>query len=171
MRSQFYGFVTLGIFPLATACASAPTPASRAAGIEQYQCDASATAQDSLVRSTKVLSVEPLYSHILTGNTAEQRVDGAQLLVRPPRGVSAEQMTRMLQCHSARVLLGQVNRDAVRSDPYWLPDSWVNIKVTPARGNFVVTLSTDSIHDGLKVLERANDYADNHALAAEPELP
>jgi hypothetical protein len=107
----------------------------------------------------------------MTGNTAEERVDGAMLLVRPPQSVSAEQMTRMLQCHSARVLLGQVDRNAIRNDPYWLPDSWVNIKVTPDKGNFAVTLSADTVRDGLVVLGRANHYADDHMVAAEPELP
>ncbi len=171
MRSHVYGFLTLGVFSLLSACASTPPPATRAAGVEQMQCDSSSSTQDALVRSTKVLSVEPLYSHIMTANNVEMRVDGAKMLVRPPPGVSAEQMTRILQCHGARVLLGQVNRDAVRSDPYWLPDSWVSIKVTPEQGNFAVTLSTETIRDGLAVLGRANHYADDHMLAAEPELP
>jgi hypothetical protein len=127
--------------------------------------------QAALVRSTKVLSVEPLYSHIMTSNTSEQRVDGAKLLVRPPSGVSAEKMTRILQCHSARVLLGQVNRDAVRHDPYWLPDRWVNIQVKPENGNFMIIVSADTVHEGLEVLAHANQYADEHTTAAEPDLP
>jgi hypothetical protein len=171
MQSDLIGIVALGVCSLAAGCASAPPPATRAARVEQVQCDSSGTAQEALVRSTKVLSVQPLYSHIISGKTAEQRVDGATLLVRPPQGVDAEQMTRILQCHSARVLLGQVNRDAVRNDPYWLPDSWVNIQVKPESGNFAVTLSTDTVHDGLQVLGHANQYADDHTLAAEPELP
>jgi hypothetical protein len=52
-----------------------------------------------------------------------------------------------------------------------LPDSWVNITVSPENGNFVVTLSADTVHDGLAVLGRANHYANDHVLAAEPELP
>jgi hypothetical protein len=154
-----------------SACASAAPPATRAASVEQVQCDSSATAQDALVRSTKVLSVQPLYSHIMTSNTSEERVDGAKLIVRPPSGVSAEQMTRILQCHSARVLLGQVNRDAVRNDPYWLADTWVNIQVKPENGNFAVTVSTDTVREGLEVLGHANQYADDHLVAAAPELP
>jgi hypothetical protein len=118
-----------------------------------------------------VFSVEPLYSHIMTASGSEERVDGVKLLVRPPPGVSADQMTRILQCHSARVLLGQVNPDAVRSDPYWLPDSWVNIQVTPENGNFAVTVSADTVRDNLKVFGRANRYADDHMLATDPELP
>lgn len=171
MQNYVYGFVTLGMLSLSSACASTPPPATRAATVEHVQCDSSPAAQEALVRSTKVLSVQPLYSHIMTSNTSEQRVDGAKLLVRPPSGVTAEQMTRILQCHSARILLGQVNGDAVRNDPYWLPASWVNIQVKPENGNFAVTVSADTVSDGLRLLGHASQYADDHMLAAEPELP
>jgi hypothetical protein len=137
------------------------------------QCDpsATATAQEELVRSTKVLSVEPIYAHIMTASSSEERVDGAKLIVRPPPGMSAEQMTRVLQCHSARALLGQVNRDAVRNDPYWLADRWVSIEVKPENGNFAITLSADSVRDNLEVLNHASGFASDHAVALEPELP
>jgi hypothetical protein len=171
MKSHLGTCAAVSVFCLASACSSAPPPTARAAGVRQLQCDPTATSLDALVRSTKVLSVEPLYSHIMTTNSSEERVDGTKLLIRPPAGVSAEQMTRILQCHGARVLLGQVNRDAVRNDPYWLPDSWVNIQVTPENGNFAVTVSAESLSDNLKVFGRANQYADDHMLATEPELP
>lgn len=171
MRSHLTGWVAVSVSCLASACASAPPPAARAAGVQQLQCDALATSQDALVRSAKVLSIAPLYSHIMTNNMSEERVDGTKLLVRPPPGVTAEQMTRVLQCHGARVLLGQVDREAVRNDPYWLPDRWVNIQVTPENGNFAVTVSAESLSDNLKVFGRANHYADDHMLATEPELP
>jgi hypothetical protein len=171
MQPYLRGLVGLGVVSLASACASAPLPVTRAVGVEQVQCDPTVTAQDALVRSTKVLSVQPLYSHIMTASASEERVDGVKLVVRPPQGVSAEQMTRILQCHSARALLGQVNREAVRSDPYWLPDSWVNIQVTPENGNFAVTVSADTVRDNPKVVGRANHYAGDHMLATDPELP
>jgi hypothetical protein len=107
----------------------------------------------------------------MTASASEERVDGVKLLVRPPPGISAEQMTRILQCHGARALLGQVNRDAVRNDPYWLPDSWVNIKVTSENGNFAIKVSADTVRDNLKVFGLANHYADDHMLATDPELP
>ncbi len=171
MRGYLYGFVTFGLFSLASACAPAPLPAVRAAGVEQMQCDATSTAQEGLVRSTKVIAVEPHYTRILTTGSTDERVDGVKLVVRPPPGVTADQMTRILQCHSARALLGQINRDSVRNDPYWLPDRWVNIEVKPENGNFAVTLSADSVRDNLKVLSQANGFASDHALATEPELP
>src|SRR5580704_1155131 len=99
------------------ACSSAPLPAAKAAGVERLQCDSASASQDDLVRSTRVLAVEPLYSHVITSNNnSEERVAGAKLLVRPPNGVTADEFTRVLQCHSARVLLGQVNSAAVPND-------------------------------------------------------
>jgi hypothetical protein len=172
MKNALEGLVAVGVVSLVTACASTPPPASTAAGVERRQCDADATAQDGLVRSTRVLAVEPVYSHIMTSrNNSEERVSGAKLLVRPPKGVSAEELTRILQCHGARALLGQVNRDTVPNDPYWLPESWVNIEVKPEDGNFAITVSANSVDDNLQVFSRANHYADDHAVAADPGLP
>jgi hypothetical protein len=85
--------------------------------------------------------------------------------------MSSEQMTRVLQCHSARVLLGQVNSNTVPNDPYWLPDTWVNIEVKPENGNFAIALSADSVRENLQVYGRANHYADDHMVAADPGLP
>lgn len=168
---------TVAAFTTATllfACvANSPSSTTTAAKVARLQCDGSATSEGEvrLLSSTRVLRVDPIYSHVLTSNNnAEERVNGAKLLIRPPNGVSAEQMTRILQCHSARVLLGQANGAAVASDPYWLADSWVNIDVKPENGNFAVTLSADTIHDNLEVLSRANHYGDDHMLATSPPI-
>lgn len=170
MKSHLLATFALGALSL-TACAGQPRATVQAAGVERMQCDAAATSQDSLVRSIVVLHVQPLYSHVRTNNTSEERVNGAKLLVRPPQGVSAEQLTRVLQCHSARVLLGQVSGSAVPNDPYWLPDTWVNIDVKSDNGNFAVTVSADSVRDNLQVYGRANHYADEHMVATDPGLP
>ena len=174
MHKHLRGLIGVSVVSLAAACASRPPPATRAAGVERLQCDGSASAQDEiqLLRSTAVLRIDPIYSHVLTANnSSEERVNGAKLLVRPPKGLSAEQLTRILQCHSARVLLGQVNGAAVPNDPYWLPDAWVDIDVSPEHGNFAVTLTADSVHKNLQVLGRAHHYADEHMLATDPGLP
>jgi hypothetical protein len=164
--------LALGVASLSAACASNPAPAAKAAGVERTQCDSSTQDATQLLRSTKVLRIDPIYSHVLTTrNGSEERVNGAKLIVRAPPGVTADQMTRTLQCHSARVLLGQVNSAAVPNDPYWLPNAWVNIDVKPENGNFTVTLSADTVRDNLQVLSRANHYADDHMMATQPELP
>jgi len=168
MRTRLLAMLAVGAF--ASACASQPRVTAQAADVERMQCDSSATSQDSLVRSIEVLRVQPRYSHVRTNNGSEERVNGAKLFVRPPKGVSAEQLTRILQCHSARVLLGQLS-SSVPNDPYWLPDTWVNIDVKPENGNFAVDLSADSVRTNLEVVGRANHYADEHMLATDPGLP
>src|SRR5271170_4544993 len=132
MKICLYGLFTVSALALGSACAETQPPKMTAATVERMQCDGSATPQDelALLRSTIILRVEPLYSHVPTSNNnAEDRVNGAKLVVRPPKGVTAEQMTRILQCHSARVLLSQVDGSAVPNDPYWLADRWLNIEV------------------------------------------
>jgi len=165
------GFVAGGALALASACSSAPPPAARAAGVERLDQCAGTVDGLALLQSTTVLRMDPIYSHVLSANNgAENRVNGAKLLVVPPKGMSAEQMDRILECHSAGVLLGQISGSAVPNDPYWLPNSWVNIDVKPEGGNFAVTLTSDSVRENLQVLSRASHYADEHQLAIEPSL-
>jgi hypothetical protein len=148
-------------------CASAPAPAAQAAQVEQMQCDDSTSAQEAarILQTTKVISSEPIYSNVPTGyDDIEHRVNGAKLLVRPPEGVSPERMTRILQCDSARQLLGRVDRVALPDDPYWLPGSWVDIRVTPEDGNYAVSIEANTITKSLQVYARAVAYADAHPL-------
>jgi hypothetical protein len=171
MQRHVVGWLAVGAVSLASACASEPPPAARAVGVERMQCVGTGQEAEQLVKSTNVLHVEPLYSHVRSSNNnSEERVNGAKLLVRPPKGVSAERMTRALQCHNARILLGKVQGESIADDPYWLPDAWVNIDVTPENGNFAVTISADSVRDNLQVFKRANRYGEQQ-MATQPELP
>jgi hypothetical protein len=169
-RNIVHSLLALGVLAISPACTSVPLPTARAAGLEKL--DRCAGTQDGLelLRSTTVLRIDPIYSHVLTTNNGEERVNGAKLLVQPPTGMSTDQMDRILECHSAAVLLGQVSGSAIPSDPYWLPNSWVNIDVKPEGGNFAVTLMADTVRDNLQVLRRASRYADEHQLAVEPPL-
>jgi hypothetical protein len=148
-----------------------PAATTAAASAEQLQCDSRVTtpAVTQLLRANAVLSIKPLYHHIIENpNNSEERISGAKLVLRPPTGVSAEELTRILQCHSARVLLGKVSpADIPNDDPYWLADRWLDIQVTPENGNFAVTVVADSVHDNIEVLGRATRYAHEHMLAIE----
>jgi hypothetical protein len=146
------------------ACAVGVPPETRAARVEQNQCaDARSAADDvRLLESTTVLKAEPVYSRLHTNGNEEDRVSGARLLIRAPEGVTADRMAQVLQCHSARLLLGQIDRTQLADDPYWLPDAWLDIDVTPEGGHFAVTLRADSVAKNLKVLNRATAFADTH---------
>lgn len=153
-----------------TACAGKVAPADKAASVEQLQCDGRAPGDDlQMLQNTAVLRASPLYSHVISGkNSTEDRVTGARLLVRPPEDVSPERMTRILQCHSARALLGQVDTSRFADDPYWLPDAWLDIQVTPDNGNYEVVVRADSIPDGLQVLRRATAFAESQRGVHDP---
>jgi len=169
MRAHLW--FAIGLACLAGACAERAAPAAKAASVERVQCDPGNTATDNVraLQRTTVLSASPLYSHVLSGkNNSEDRVTGARLVVRPPQGVSTETLTRLLQCHSAQALLGQVDLSRFSDDPYFLPDSWLDINVEPVDGNLTVVLRADSVSDGLQVLQRATAFADAHRGVADP---
>lgn len=154
-------------------CASA-TPTVRAAQVQNQQCDGSALASndEQVLKSTTVLKVAPLYGHVHTSyNDYEARVNGATIYVQPPAGVDADQMTRILQCHNARVVLGQVAQADAANDPYTLPNGWVDIDVKREMGTYAVTISADSVHNGLEVLARAHAYADSRTPAVNSNQP
>jgi hypothetical protein len=164
------GFAGVAAASLVAACAVNVPPQAKAARVEQAQCESGQSAQDEvrLLQTTTVLKAEPIYSRLHTNGNEEERVSGAKLLIRPPEGVSADRLAQVLQCHSARVLLGQVDRSQLADDPYFLPDAWVDIDVRPEAGNFAVTLRADSVSKNLAVLSRAAAFADTHHAAAAP---
>jgi hypothetical protein len=115
-----------------------------------------------VLESTRVLKAEPIYAYMHTNDNDEERVNGATLVVRAPEGVSADKLAQLLQCHSAAVLLGQVDSSKFSDDPTWLPNAWLDIDVKPQAGNFAVTLNANTVAGNLQVLHRATAFADAH---------
>jgi hypothetical protein len=150
-------------------CAASPLPAVRAAQVERVQCDQAASGEADVQRMerTDVLGAAPLYSHVMTGtNGSEERIDGAKVVVRPPVGLSSEDLTRALQCHSARAVLGEGDRSQLVDDPFWLPGSWVTIEVRPENGNYAVILEAEGLSANIRLAERAESYAKRHVRPA-----
>jgi hypothetical protein len=141
---------------------------SAAATVERLQCDPSLdeTLLAQLLSGSTILGAEPRYAHFLTSNNnSEERVRGATILMRPPEGFSAERMTRLLQCHGARAMLGRIDPSGVRDDPFWLPNVWVNIGVKPEDGNYAVTLETDNLTENIHLAATAVAFAQDHGAA------
>jgi hypothetical protein len=149
---------------LLSGCAPTIRPLAKATQVEQMECSSKGNASDDLrlLQSATVLKAEPVYSRVHTNAMDEGLVSGARLVIRPPQGVSADRLNQMLQCHSAGVLLGQIDRSKFPDDPYWLPNAWLDIDVKPEGDNFVVTLSANSVARNLQVLRRATAFADSH---------
>ncbi|MGD0678846.1 MAG: hypothetical protein ABSC94_25860 [Polyangiaceae bacterium] len=152
-----------------TACAVRAAPASTAIEVEREQCDSGFTDASTirLLKTVTVIDAEPIYSHIMTnGTNSEERVAGAKILIRPPAGVSLEEMTRALQCHGARALLGRIDRSELPDDPLWLPDAWVTITVEGEQGNYAVKLEANSVPNNLKLAAHAMSFANAHPWRA-----
>jgi hypothetical protein len=163
-------WMVAGLASLTAACAARPEANVKAAAAEQLQCDRSSASGDDvrILQQTTVLSAGPLYSHVITKDSSDNRITGAKLLVRAPEGVSTDRLTRVLQCHSAQVLLGQVDPSRFADEPYWLPNTWLDIDVKSENGNFLVVLRADNIPDGLQVLHRATAFVDTHHATVDP---
>jgi hypothetical protein len=63
-------------------------------------------------------------------------------------------------------LLGQIDPSTLQDDPFYLPDTWIDIDVKAERGFLVVKLSADRVWQNLAVLRRATAYAYLHRSAA-----
>lgn len=116
---------------------------------------------DSLARitaPTTITSVEPSYSYALGGpNGREARLRGAKLHLQPALAGTKGGLTRTLQCHQARVLLGKSQSPA--NDPYALPDEWLDIDVNSGDDGFVVEVAAAETDDAQLVLDRARQYS------------
>jgi hypothetical protein len=149
----------------ASACTHELTPVERAIGVAHVQCTDPQVSRDEarIVRETRVVSVEPItfvsWSARQTGGRA---VSGTKLVVNAPDGVNADELTRVLQCHTAKALLGQLDPAALADDPFYLADGWLDSQVGSEDGMLVVKLRADTIWRNLVVLQRATAFAHAH---------
>ena len=145
-------------------CASV-TPQTKAAEVEQLQCEPSSSDEVDLrlLAGMTVLSVHPIYSYVHTATTGtDKRVAGTKLLIRPPEGIDSSRVLRVLQCHTARAVLGHLDRARFPVDPFWLEGAWLEIDVEPETGNLAVKVAADDIPKNLAILERARTFAFAH---------
>jgi len=112
-----------------------------------------------VLSGSAVISAQPLYSNAGSSgkNGPQPELRGATLSVSALSGMTPEWLDRALECHSARVVLGRVQASA--NDPFWLPDSSVDIDVRPAKDSFDVAVSAYSADDARKILDRATAFA------------
>lgn len=109
-------------------------------------------------------SVEADYDHVNSGPAdREARLSGAKLHVRPLPGLSRETIARRIECHQARVVLGQA--PSPPDDPYTLPGHWLDIAVDSEGDGFVVLVRADTFAEAQEALARARRF---YAPAAAP---
>jgi len=102
-------------------------------------------------------AVRPEYATVPSGPAErEARLRGARIRLRPIPGMSSESLTRSVECHQARVALGEV--PAGVNDPYVLPGRWVDLDAASAHDSFVIVVSGDDFEDAREILDRARRF-------------
>jgi hypothetical protein len=137
----------------------AKTASDRAAFMERTRC---AGGEDEallapVLNGNAVRDARPLYSNVDSakgGLHAELR--GATLVVDALPGMTAEWLDRALECHSAQNVLGR--RPVAPDDPFWLPESTVDIDVRSAKDGFDVAVSGFSTADAQRIWARADAF-------------
>lgn len=99
--------------------------------------------------------MEPALSYRITGNDHVMLLRGALIHVRPAPGATQETIQLALECHEARVVLGE---SAPPNDPYVLPGKWADIDVSSDGSMFEVIVSAESFDDRKALLDRARSY-------------
>jgi hypothetical protein len=113
----------------------------------------------SAISPSLVEGVEPAYSVVPSGNDRAIRLRGARLRLRPALDVSAEALQRTLECHQARVTLGESSE--VAFDPYVLRGAWLDIDVDSSGDGLVASVQVHRFRfdDARRVLDRARAFA------------
>jgi hypothetical protein len=147
---------------LLSACAFfSPIPDARGPADRAHELDvqcrdlSEATAAPRLAREA-IDSVEPLMSRVQSGTNSETRLLGAKLHVKPSSGLTRELLTRELQCHEARVLLGKAA--PLTDDPYSAAPAWIDIHVDSEDNGFVVRVESFDFETANAELARAKRY-------------
>lgn len=135
-------------------------PADQAAFIDSTRCGPEVNDGDlaPVLSGEAVQGVGPLYSTVESNKSGEEsRLRGAVITVGAVPGVTAEWLDRELECHGARLALGRTT--STPDDPFWLPGSFVDIDVRPAKDGFVVGVAGFSSADARQILDRARAFA------------
>ena len=110
--------------------------------------------------ATSVDGVDPAYDSTSTSKGQRiERLVGAELRLRPAPTITRELLERLALCHRARVVLGRDPGSLAASDPYALPDGWVDVDVRSGNGAFVVVLRAENSDQADELLARARRFA------------
>jgi hypothetical protein len=163
-RNKARSFVSAALMlPLCgLACAEHPSATISTARVARSPCKDPKSWRDNLqiLQPNNVLGVEAHYWRNTCDGTAQ--VMGTRVLVRRPEDSSLAALSWMLQCGGSRVFLGAADPSQSSTGPRWLPDGWLDIEVKPDGGNFVVTLSADSVPKNIQLFHRTAELVSVH---------
>jgi hypothetical protein len=134
------------------------TAADRAREIEPRCKSFTEESSRAMLSAEAIDSVEVAYSYVQSGPVSrEARFRGAHIHVKPLPGFSREALTRGIECHEARALLGEIGPRT--DDPYAVADHWLDIDVDSEGDGFAVLVRTDELQVARLVYERAKRFS------------
>ncbi|MGA3123601.1 MAG: hypothetical protein ABSF69_22775 [Polyangiaceae bacterium] len=155
---------------MAAGCSEpAKGPADQAAFTDRTRCGPEVTdsAIAPILDGKAVQQVEPLYSTFDTDKSGEtSKLRGAKITINALPGITAEWLDRELECHNARITLGQAQ--PTPDDPFWLSGATLDIDVRPAKDGFIIGVAAFSSADAKQILDRAQSFAKAKAGPASP---
>jgi hypothetical protein len=120
-----------------------------------------------VVSGQAVEAVEPLYVTSGSSLGRQNQLIGAVIRVRPLPNTTAGFLDRALECHRARLELGQI--PATANDPFFLVGRTLGIEVTAARDGLRIAVRGETPEQGEQILARAN--ATLETVAPPPPTP
>jgi hypothetical protein len=113
-----------------------------------------------LLDGTAIETVEPLYNNGLGGARIGHwsLLVGTVITVRALPGVTAEWLTRELECHSARYVAGNASASTLPNDPFSLPGRMVAIDAQSGHGSFRVEVRAAHPAEAQELLDRARAF-------------
>ena len=158
-HTRILGFTAVLGSGLLLGCATAPpaqSPAGQAAAFQQGRCTAQLgePVVAKILDGSAVERVEPLYSGS-SSKTSNPRLLGATIVVDPVHGETAEWLDRALECHGAQQVMLHASGEPMKSDPFFLPESMVQIDVASAGDGYRVRVSSTSSAEAHEILDRA----------------
>jgi hypothetical protein len=143
-------------------CAEHPPATISTAPVALSPCKDAQSWRDQLqiLQPNTVLGVEAHYWRNTCDGTAQ--VMGTRVLLRRPEAPSLAALSWMLRCGGSRVFFGAADPSRSSTGPRWLPGGWLDIEVKPDGGNFVVTLSADSVPKNIELFHRTAELVSAH---------
>jgi hypothetical protein len=158
MRSSALALVLVACGGVPFLAPDTHTAADRAREIEPRCKSFTEESSATMLSPNAIDSVEVAYSYVQSGPVSrEARFRGAHIHVKPLPGFSREALTRGIECHEARVLLGEIGPRV--DDPYAVAEHWLDIDVDSEGDGFAVLVRTDEMETARLVYQRAQRFA------------
>jgi len=167
-KALWFAPIVMTLPCLAGACAGAASRSTSIAAVPQNPCrDANVWREDLRILEPKlVVHIEPHYTRNTCDGTTQ--VIGTQVVLRSPSDSASAALSRMLRCGFSRVLIGTPNPASLSPTSLWLPDGWLDIEVKPDGGNFLITLSAESVPKNIQLFHRTTDFLGARGTAGAP---